>query len=183
MLNGYKEQKIYHGGYITEDKRIKKRGMRLVDPRNQQYYIEGNTARQLNTAPQRIERPERRQERKVNERVNRNQKRARAFDLKYTLCLMTATVILFGACVNMLAIQSDIAEQRREIALLESNLNEITDTNNETSKRLESSVDLPKIYEVATTELGMVYPKAGQVVSYEASNPDYVKQFKDVPVE
>ena len=62
-------------------------------------------------------------------------------------------------------------------------MNDMKDTNNETSKRLEGSVDLTKIYEVATTELGMVYPKSGQVVSYEASNPDYVKQFKDVPVE
>lgn len=174
---------MYHGGYITKDKCIKKRGMRLVNPRNQQYYIEGNTARQLNTVPQRIERPERKEERRVNPRVARNQKRARAFDLKYTLCLMAATVVLFGACVNMLSVQSEIAEQRDQIAMLESDLNELTDNNNEMSKRLESSVDLTEIYEVATTELKMVYPKAGQVVSYEASNPDYVKQFKDVPVE
>lgn len=159
--------------------------MKLVKPVNEQrrYYIEGNTARQLNTAPQRVERPQRREERRVNERVNRNSRRARAFDLKYTACLMVATVFLFVSCVNMLTIQADITEQRRQIAALESTLNDMKDTNNETSKRLEGSVDLTKIYEVATTELGMVYPKSGQVVSYEASNPDYVKQFKDVPVE
>lgn len=154
-----------------------------MNPRNERYYIEGNTARQLNTIPERIERPEQRQERRVNENVSRNQRRARAFDLKYTACLMVATVFLFVSCVNMLSIQSDITEQRRQIATLESTLNELTDNNNETSKRLESSVDLTKIYTVATTELGMVYPKAGQVVSYEASNPDYVKQYKDVPKE
>lgn len=159
--------------------------MRLVDSRNNQrhYYIEGNTARQLNTAPQRVERPEYKEERRVNERISRNSKRARAFDFKYTLCLMVATTFLFVSCVNMLTIQADITEQRRQIATLESTLNELADSNNETSKRLESSIDLPRIYEVATTELGMVYPKTGQVVSYEASNPDYVKQFKDVPVK
>ncbi len=157
--------------------------MRLVDSRNNHYYIEGNTARKLNTVPQRIERTERRQEREVNERIAQNSRRARAFDFKYTICLMVATVFLFVSCVNMLTIQADITEQRRQIAKLESTLNELTDSNNETSKRLESSIDLPKIYEVATTELGMVYPKTGQVVSYEASNPDYVRQFKDVPVK
>ena len=83
----------------------------------------------------------------------------------------------------MLSLQADITEQRRQIAALESNLTELTDTNNETSKRLESSVDLTKVYDVATGELGMVYPKTGQVISYEASNPDYVKQYKDVPVK
>ena len=86
-----------------------------MKPVNEQrrYYIEGNTARQLNTAPQRVERPQRREERRVNERVNRNSRRARAFDLKYTACLMVATVFLFVSCVNMLTIQADITHRRR----------------------------------------------------------------------
>ncbi|MGN0155463.1 MAG: hypothetical protein ACI4A3_13510 [Lachnospiraceae bacterium] len=156
-----------------------------MNPGNEEryYYIEGNAARKLNTVPERELRPERRKERKVNEKISRNTRRAKAFDLKYTMALVVATTFLFGSCVNMLTLQANITEQRRQIAMLESNLNELTDTNNETSKRLDSSVDLTKIYEVATQELGMVYPGNGQVVSYEASNPDYVKQFKDVPTE
>jgi cell division protein FtsL len=158
-----------------------------VNSRNYQrdYYIEGNTARKLNVAPQRVERPERREQREhqVNERVRRNANRAMAFDMKYTMALVVATVFLFVSCVSMLSLQADIREQRRQIATLESNLNELTDTNDETSKRLESSVDLTEVYDVATKELGMVYPKTGQVISYEASNPDYVKQYKDVPAK
>lgn len=156
--------------------------MRRLDSRNEttRYYIEGNTARKLNTAPERVERPVR-EERRVNERISRNTRRARAFDLKYTMALTVATVFLFVSCVNMLTLQADITEQRREIATLERNLESLIDTNNETGKRLESSVDLTKVYDTAIKELGMVYPKNGQIVSYEASNPDYVKQFKDVP--
>ncbi len=153
-----------------------------MDSRNEttRYYIEGNTARKLNTAPERVERPVR-EERRVNERISRNTRRAKAFDLKYTMALTVATVFLFVACVNMLTLQADITEQRREIATLERNLESLIDTNNETGKRLESSVDLTKVYDTAIKELGMVYPKNGQIVNYEASNPDYVKQFKDVP--
>lgn len=153
-----------------------------MDSRNEttRYYIEGNTARKLNTAPERVERPVR-EERRVNERISRNTRRARAFDLKYTMALTVATVFLFVSCVNMLTLQADITEQRREIATLERNLESLIDTNNETGKRLESSVDLTKVYDTAIKELGMVYPKNGQIVSYEATNPDYVKQFKDVP--
>lgn len=163
--------------------------MRRLDSRNEEryYYIEGNAARKLNTVPQREVRPNRQPapegERKTNARVERNAQRAKAFDLRYTMALVVATVFLFGACVNMLSLQADITEQRRQIALLESNLNELKDTNNETSKRLDSSVDLTKVYDFATQELGMVYPGNDQVVSYKASNPDYVKQFKDVPEE
>ena len=156
--------------------------MRRLDSRNEttRYYIEGNTARKLNTIPERVERPVR-EERRVNERISRNTRRARAFDLKYTIALVVATVFLFVSCINMLTLQADITEQRREIAALESNLASLADTNNETSKRLESSVNLTEVYDIATKDLGMVYPQNGQVVSYEASNPDYVKQFKDVP--
>ena len=163
--------------------------MRRLDSRNEEryYYIEGNAARKLNTVPQKEVRPNRQpapeRERKTNARVERNAQRAKAFDLRYTMALVVATVFLFGACVNMLSLQADITEQRRQIALLESNLNELKDTNNETSKRLDSSVDLTKVYDFATQELGMVYPGNDQVVSYKASNPDYVKQFKDVPKE
>lgn len=153
-----------------------------MDSRNEttRYYIEGNTARKLNTVPERVERPVR-EERRVNERISRNTRRARAFDLKYTMALTVATVFLFVSCVNMLTLQADITEQRREIATLERNLESLIDTNNETGKRLESSVDLTKVYDTAIKELGMVYPQNGQIVNYEASNPDYVKQFKDVP--
>lgn len=160
---------------------------RLNSRLNEQYYTQGNTARKLNMVPETIERPEekRQKERQVkknpNKQISKNAERARAFSPIYTCMLMVATVFLFGSCFYMLTIQATITEQRREIAMLESNLNDLTDNNDEMSKRIESSVNLPEVCEVATTELGMVYPKAGQVVSYEASNPDYVKQFKDVP--
>ncbi|MBQ8086204.1 MAG: hypothetical protein IJ232_08890 [Lachnospiraceae bacterium] len=155
-----------------------------MDERNREYYyIEGNAARKLNTVPVREEQPERKKERKVNQRIQKNANRAKAFDLGYTIALMTATAILFVSCISMLTLKANVTEQRRQISMLESNLNALTDSNNETSKRLESSVDLTKIYDVATNDLGMVYPGNGQVLSYEASNPDYVKQFKDVPTE
>lgn len=155
-----------------------------MEERNREYYyIEGNAARKIATVPVREERPERKQEHRVNEKIQRNARKAKAFDLQYTIALVIATVILFVSCISMLTLKANVTEQRRQISMLESNLNALTDSNNETSKRLESSVDLTKIYDVATNDLGMVYPGNGQVLSYEASNPDYVKQFKDVPTE
>ena len=142
----------------------------------------GNTARKLNTAPQRIERTEREKHSKpVNSRINHNSRQAKEFDLRYTTALVGATVFLFAACVSMLTLQANVTEQRNRVAQLERNVNSLKNENDELHKRIESSVDLTKVYDVAVNELGMVYPKNGQVVSYEASRPDYVKQFKDVP--
>ena len=155
-----------------------------MDSRNEQrsYYVEGNTARKLNTVPQRIERPERETHNKpVNPRISQNSRRAKEFDLKYTLALIGATVFLFASCISMLTLQANVTEQRQQVAMLERSVNSLKNENDEMYKRIESSVDLTKVYDVAVNELGMVYPQNGQVVSYEASKPDYVKQFKDVP--
>ncbi len=156
-----------------------------MDSRNEgrRYFVDGNTVRKLNTVPKRDHQPEQeqRKEKKVDPRVARNARRAKAFDFKYMILLVCATGFLFVSCVRMLSLQEEITENRKLVAQLECNLNEQKNSNAEKSKRLESSVDLTKIYDVAVNELGMVYPQNGQVISYEASNPDYVKQFKDVP--
>ena len=155
-----------------------------MNERNRQqrrYYVDGNTARKLNTAPVREERP--RKKRKVNKRIARNVRRSRAFSLGYTLALLFATSILFVACISMLTLDEKVTKQRNDISSLEERINALTDENNETAKQLQSSVNLIKVYDFAVNELGMEYPKNGQVLYYHATNPDYVKQFKDVPKE
>lgn len=155
--------------------------MRELSSRNEErrYYVDGNTVRKLNTAPKREKKPE--QEKKVDPQILKNVKRARAFDRRYMLLLVCATGFLFVSCIQMLSLQEEITENRKLVAQLEYNLNEQRNNNAEKSKRLESSVDLTEVYEIAVNELGMVYPKNGQVISYEASNPDYLKQYRDVP--
>lgn len=155
-----------------------------MNERNRQqrrYYVDGNTARKLNTAPVREERP--RKKRKVNKRIARNVRRSRAFSLGYTLALLFATSILFVTCISMLTLDEKVTKQRNDISSLEERINALTDENNETAKQLQSSVNLIKVYDFAVNELGMEYPKNGQVLYYHATNPDYVKQFKDVPKE
>jgi flagellar motility protein MotE (MotC chaperone) len=168
----------------TDENGVWKRGMESVNERNQQmYYFEGSAVRKMDVAPRIEERPERKRERKVNSKIAKNARKARAFDVRYMMSLVIATGFLFVSCITMLMLEANVTEQRRQISSLERNLNALTDSNNETSKRLESSVDLVQIYDFAVNDLGMGYPKNGQVVMYKASNPDYVKQFKDIPKE
>ena len=153
--------------------------------RNERYFVDGNTVRKIQATPERM--PERekkvvkRPEKKQNKRIAKNASRARAFDLRYTTVLVVATLCLFASCVSMLNAQSRIAEQRKSIEVLETKLTTLAEANDETAKRLDSSVDLTHIYNVATKQLGMTYPKMGQIINYEESNPDYVKQYMDVP--
>ena len=42
-------------------------------------------------------------------------------------------------------------------------------------------MDLQYIYQVATEELGMTYPKKGQVLEYENTSAEYVRQYGEIP--
>jgi len=42
--------------------------------------------------------------------------------------------------------------------------------------RIESSIDLDEIKRVAIAELGMTYPKEGQIITYQAAGYDYVRK-------
>ena len=55
-------------------------------------------------------------------------------------------------------------------------------TDNEAKRvQLENMYSLDDIRRIATSELGMVYAKKGQIIYYESADEDYVKQHMDVP--
>lgn len=153
----------------------------------EEYYVDGNTARKLNTRPERRperrpeERPERTQKRQVSTRAKKNQARALSIGRGQAAFLGLAMVLTLSACVYMLNLQAKINVQNKNIAALESQLNTLVDNNEATASRLEGQVELNEIYRIATEELGMVYATRNQVLLYEQSNPDYVRQYKDVP--
>ena len=42
-------------------------------------------------------------------------------------------------------------------------------------------INLEEIYEIATDELGMVYAGEDQIIYYDSSNSDYIRQFGEIP--
>lgn len=142
-------------------------------------YIDGNTARKLNVNTV----PERRYEKEeqLSPKTQRKIDRVRAFDLKYTLVLVVAIAFTFAACISMISVQAKINAQNKEIAALESQYQNLSNDNDAAAARVNSDVDLNAIQKVAMEELGMVYPSAGQVVTYDSASEQYVKQYKDVP--
>ena len=152
----------------------------------ERYFEDGNAVRKM--APQRQRPqyiPDQRSQRtnapQRKLRVKESADRALAFDLRYTLFVISCVAIIAVACVLMLSMEGKISEQKNHINQMESELQEITDDNAAFKLSLESMYSLDDIYNVATNELGMVYAKKGQVVYYESANEDYVKQYQDIP--
>ena len=147
------------------------------------YYVDGNTVRKYKEAPRRQTRPEpvQRQEKKVSDRTRKNQARSLSIGGGQAVFLTLSMIVTLSACVYMLTLQSKITVQNKSIAALESELTTMNNDNEANASRLNSEEDLSEIYRVATEELGMVYAGKEQIVLYEQSNPDYVRQYKDVP--
>ena len=163
----------------------------------ERYYIDGSTVRKVREVPVYTEEPRRRPQRNPQRTPERSpQKRtaaekqkkisakadkALAFDMRYTMFVMTSVLIVIAACVLMLHMEASINEKKSNINALESELETIEDDNAALKLSLESMYSLDDIYNVATSELGMVYAKKGQIVYYESANEDYVKQYQDIP--
>ena len=100
---------------------------------------------------------------KKHHRIRRNQERAMYMDLPYVIMLTLASICTLYLCVNYLHIQSASTENDA----LETSIN--------------TSIDLNEIYEIATKELGMVYAKKDQVLLYDKTESEYVRQYEDIP--
>ncbi len=145
--------------------------------------VEGNTVR----------REERRQTRPVPEQekkktlgraaLRRNRERAQRIGIPSMALMAAAAGAVVLLCVNYLQVQAGITASQKNIGQLESQLETLRTDNRALETRIGSLVDLDYIYQVATEELGMTYPSQGQVIYYEKSESEYVRQYEDIPTD
>lgn len=147
--------------------------------RNQDAYIHG-TAVPKPELPVR-QRPDKRKQPRISHTVRRNQERALYMDFPYVCALTIAAVCTLCLCVNYLHLQSSITSRIHNIENLEKSLETLRSENNALETRINTSIDLDHIYQVATTELGMVYANKDQVILYNKTESEYVRQYEDIP--
>ncbi len=148
-----------------------------------QAYIYGNTASA--ELPRRHQEGQERQRRhrkshKSSPTVKRNQQNALRLDLPYVVVLTAAVACVLIILVNYLHVQSAISSRIHSIESLELELERLKAENDELETRINSSIDLDRIYRVATEELGMVYANREQVLLYDKTESEYVRQYEDI---
>ena len=151
--------------------------------KREMYYVDGSTAKKMSAQPDYVYEKQRQQtvQPKKQQKVSASADRALAFNLKYTLFVVTSVFIMVAACVTMLVMEGKVNEQQNRINMLQAELETIQDDNAAYKVSLDNMYSLEDIYNVAINELGMVYARKGQIVYYESANEDYVKQYQDVP--
>ena len=104
-------------------------------------------------------------------------------NLGYVTFLTAAAVISVLMCVNFLQLQAKGTKLQKEVTSLETQLNSAILENNSDYNRIMTNVDMEHVKDVAMNELGMVYAKKSQIVTYEMEDNDYVRQYSEIPAE
>ena len=165
---------------------------RRTNTKEQNQYIHGSTVRKLEPVrevPQHVPSKERKQklnsrqkqEIRASHRIRRNQEKALRMDLPYVFVLSIAAVCALWLCVNYLHIQSSMTGRIHNIQDLEKKLEVLKANNDALETRINTYVDLDYVYKVATEELGMVYANKDQIILYDKSESEYVRQYEDIP--
>ena len=113
--------------------------------------------------------------------MRRNQEKALYMNGPYVLALTIAALITLVLCMNYLHKQASITTRINHIEDLELKLENLKSENDALQTRIDTYVDLDHVYKVATEELGMVYANKDQILLYDKTESEYVRQYEDIP--
>ena len=144
------------------------------------YYVNGNTVRELDTPVRHNQRTRKEIEearRRKNRRnaARRNRQRAMEMSRGYVVFLTVCVVVSALIAVLFVQMQSQMTTRMKNVANLESQLADLRADN------LTTSTDLEHIKKVAMKKLGMKYPTEKQVVYYTVENSNFMDQYEDIP--
>lgn len=142
-----------------------------------QIYVQGNTARRLQVAPDVQKTPYK----KVSNQTRKNREKALHMNIGSVLFMAVAMVAAGFILTWYLTLQSDITNSIKHISALESQLNYLKLANDENYSRITSDVNLEEVKRIAIQELGMRYAEEGQIVTFNGEGSDYVRQTGDIP--
>lgn len=147
-----------------------------------QGYVYGTAARDMAAGRERTrERRVVHYRQNMSHTVRRNQEKALQMDLPYVIMLTLAAVCALYICVGYLHVQSSMTAKIHNIEGLEQQLEQLRSENDALQTRINTDMDLDHIYKVATEELGMVYANRNQVLLYDKTESEYVRQYEDIP--
>lgn len=153
------------------------------------YITEGNTVRVIRTETDPFYERERRRKllmehsrRRQAEAVKiarRQQVVSIAFPVLLILIASVSAVLYFG--YGYLTLKSSVDGHLENVKKLETRLEKLKTENDALEQSIDTSVDLNYVYNVAVNKLGMVHAGAENVVMYDKTESQYVRQYEQIP--
>ena len=162
-MNRYRNENYIYGNTVVKE-----------DP-----YYEYEQQERADQARQRRESYEK--ARRRNEQRSRNKNSALTINLPSLILLSVAAMLCLVICCNYLRVQSSVTSKMKKIESMESQVEKLKNENDALEARINTYVNLDNVYKVATEELGMVYASKDQVITYDKTESEYVRQYEDIP--
>ncbi len=151
-------------------------------------YVDGSAARKLYEEPEYVPRrkakkstPAVKANKPLSEQAQRNREKAFGIGVGYIVFLALACTLILLCSIHYLQLQTEITSRKKDVAALESELNQLREENDAYYSQVTSNVDLNEIKKKAIGSLGMKLPGEDQIMTYETEGRSYVRQFQDVP--
>lgn len=142
------------------------------------YSVEGNTARVVKT--QVIDLTERRKKEQQKASGFRCA-RVRSIGPGYATVFFAACLITLFICLNYIRVYSSITAHQRRIDALQTEIQTLHSENVAAQTDLELKTDLSYVALAAKRDLHMVVPNEDQLMYYDRSEQEYVRQREDLP--
>ncbi len=138
-------------------------------------YLYGSSVPAYPERPIRREIPE--QERQTHSR----RKRKKKVDIISVVTVMGAIAVAYFVCFSYLQAQYRTNTMNGQVTALENEIMELEKQNAALYEQIDDSVDLTKIFNVATKTLRMVHAKDNQVFPYNSRKGNQIKQHGKIP--
>lgn len=122
-------------------------------------------------------------ERRLSHAAQKNRDKALNMSLPFVLFLAAATAVVVLISFQYLAVKNSVTTTMKSIQSMESELLKLTEENDDLQSKIDTMVSMDYIYDVATNELGMVKATDENVILYDRTESEYVRQYENIPEE
>ena len=88
--------------------------------------------------------------------------------------------MIFILCCSLISSKASVTRMKKTIAAKELELSNLQKQNDSELAEINAGIDLTKIYKKATKKLGMVHAGDNQVIAYNSTKSDCVRQYGDI---
>ena len=96
-------------------------------------------------------------------------------------CVSVGMLVMLALGFHYIQLQTEVNTRIRKIEEQKIRLDKLRQKNDALQNAINTSVNPEEVYEIATKELGMVYPGENQVIEYKKSESEYVRQYENIP--
>jgi len=123
-----------------------------------------------------------RRRKRLKEEAAKQQRRRKlsiAFPVLVALCLGISAMLYFG--YMYLSLQASVDSHNSTIGRLESQLEDLRVEIDALEQSIDTNLDIAYVYDVAVHKLGMVHAGADNIIQYEKTESEYVRQYEQIP--